>query len=46
MPGSPCTLQGAELVEMVYVLSLTWTRDEATMRQLRADAYTLVGAIA
>jgi hypothetical protein len=46
VPRSPWTLLGAELMEMVYVLSLRWARDEATMRQLRADVYGLVGAIA
>lgn len=45
-PGSPWTLRSAEMVEAVYVLTLDWSRDGATMRLLRADAYALIGAIA
>lgn len=46
MPGSPWSLGGAELVDTVCVVTLGWSREDASMRWLRADPYALIGAIA
>lgn len=45
-PGSPWTLRSAELQGATYRLTVDWARQPATLRQLRADAFALIGAIA
>ena len=44
--GSPWTLRHTEVAQAVYVVSLDWTAASASMRQLRADTYALIGAVA
>jgi len=43
---SPWTLHRAELTQAVYVVSLDWTPASASMRQLRADIFALIGEVA
>jgi hypothetical protein len=45
-PGSPWTLRSAELQDGLYRLTVDWAGQPATLSQLRADAYALIGAIA
>ena len=44
--GSPWTLRHIEVAHAVYVVSLDWTPASASMRQLRADTYALIGTVA
>jgi hypothetical protein len=44
--GSPWTLRRTEFVNAIYVVWLDWTPASASMRQLRAHTYALIGAVA
>lgn len=45
-PGSPWRLIGTQEREAVYVVSLEWNRPDGRARDLRADAFALIGQIA
>ncbi len=43
---TPWTLVATDTVESVFVISLDWSGQPATMRRLRMDVFALLGAIA
>jgi len=45
-PGSPWTLHEAALGGPVFAVTLEWSRPSGTWRELRADAYALLGSVA
>jgi hypothetical protein len=45
-PGSPWTLRSVGFDGALYRLTVDWAGQPATLRQLRADAFALIGAIA
>lgn len=45
-PGSPWTLISAEIHGAVYEVTATWARPGASLRQLRTDAFALIGTVA
>lgn len=44
--GSPWTLRHTEVANAVYVVSLDWRPSSASLRQLRADIFALIGDVA
>ena len=44
--GSPWSLLSADLLHGVYVVALEWSRPQGRIRDLRADVYSLLGAMA
>ena len=45
-PGTPWQLIGAATREGIFDVDLRWTREAASLRQLRADAFALIGEFA